>query len=60
MNKPFVNWKKKNEILPQHNEKLYHCKAVDLAKMFATGIGKSYSDNNSNRQSDETPEYRGK
>ena len=38
VNKPFVNWKKKNEILPQHNEKLYHCKAVDLAKMFATGI----------------------
>ena len=38
VNKPFVNWKKKNEILPQHNEKLYHCKAVDLAKMFATRI----------------------
>ena len=38
MSKPFVNWEKKNEILPQHNEKLYHCKAVDLAKMFATGI----------------------
>ena len=38
VNKPFVNWKKKNEILPQHNEKLYHYKAVDLAKMFATGI----------------------
>ena len=38
VNKPFVNWKKKNEILPQHNEKLYHCKAVDLTKMFATGI----------------------
>ena len=37
VNKPFVNWKK-NEILLQHNEKLYHCKAIDLAKMFATGI----------------------
>ena len=34
----YLNWGKKNEILPQHNEKLYHCKAVDLAKMFATGI----------------------
>ena len=38
VNKLFVNWKKKNEILPQHNEKLCHCKSVDLAKMFATGI----------------------
>ena len=38
VNKPFLNWKKKNAILPQHNEKLYHCKAVELAKMFATGI----------------------
>ena len=34
-----LNWKKKNAILPQNNEKLYHCKAVELAKMFAAGIG---------------------
>ena len=38
VNKLFLNLKKKNVILPQHNEKLYHCKAVELAKMFAAGI----------------------
>ena len=42
VNKPFVNWKNKNEILPQHNEKSYNCKTVNLAKMFATGIEKSW------------------